>query len=191
MRAVVSTIGSPAYDISKYLEKILQSSLNKNKHRVINTSSFVEEVNEWNISPNKKKTFDAVNIKPSVPIDGPVAVIIEILNNDSDDLQKRTKLTLTDIHKLIKLCLCPNHFTFDNQVHILENSGLIGLPLMTVIWQELLQRLEDKATHEALTTKLALLRYGRYANDSHTRFETVFQFHSFLNMLNKQNKVIQ
>ena len=33
----------------------------------------------------------------SVPIDEAVAVIIEILHNNIDDLLKRTKLTLTDI----------------------------------------------------------------------------------------------
>ena len=34
MREVVSTIGSPAYGTSKYLVKIVQPILNKNKHRV-------------------------------------------------------------------------------------------------------------------------------------------------------------
>ena len=54
MRAVVSTtIGSAAYDTSKYLVKIIQPTLNKNKHRVLNSSSFVEEAKEWNISPSE------------------------------------------------------------------------------------------------------------------------------------------
>ena len=35
-------------------------------------------------------------------------MIIERLNNDIDDLRKRTKLTLTDIHRLIELCLSTN-----------------------------------------------------------------------------------
>ena len=89
MRAVVSTIGSPAYGTSKYLVKIIQPTLNKNKHRVLNSSTFVEEAKEWNISPSEIQTsFDVVNLYPSVPIDEAVAVIIEILNNDINDLQK-------------------------------------------------------------------------------------------------------
>ena len=84
--------------MTKYLVKIIQPTLNKNKHRVLNSSSFVEEAKEWNISPSEIQTpFDVVNLYQSVPIDEAVAVIIEILNNDIDDLQKRTKLTLTDI----------------------------------------------------------------------------------------------
>ena len=103
MRAVVSTIGSSSsYGISKYLVNIIQPTLNKNKHRVLNSYSFAEEVKEWNISSNEIQTsFDVVILYPSVPIDEAVAVIIEILNNEIDDLRKRTKLTLTDINNFI------------------------------------------------------------------------------------------
>ena len=48
----------------------------------------MEEAKEWNISPSEIQTsFDVVNLYPSVPIDEAVAVIIEILNNDVDDLR--------------------------------------------------------------------------------------------------------
>ena len=128
---------------------------------------------------------------PSVPIDEAVAVIIQISNNDIDDLQKRTKLTLTDIHKPIELCLSTNYFIFDNRLGILENLGPVGLTLMVVKSEAFLQRLEDRALQEARATNLAPLRYKRYVDDSHARFETVHQSHSFLNILNKPNKAIK
>ena len=185
---MVSTIGSPAYGTSKYLVKVIQPTLNKNKHRVLNSSSFVEEAKEWNISPSEIQTsFDVVNLYPSVPIDEAVAGIIDILNTDIHDL-----LTLTNIHKLIQLCLSTNYFIFDNRVRILENSGLIGLALIVVISEAFLQRFEGgRALQEALETNLALLTYKRYVDDSHARFKTVHQSHSFLNILNKQNKAIK
>ena len=75
----------------------------------------MEEAKKWNMSPNETQTsFDVVNLHPSVLIGE--AVIIEILNNDIYDLRKRKKLTLTDIQKLIELCLSTNCFTFDNCV---------------------------------------------------------------------------
>ena len=102
----------------------------------------MEEANEWNISPSEIQTsFDVISLYLSVPVHEAVAVIIEILNNDINDLQKRTKLTLTDIHKLIELCLSTNYFIFDNRVRILENSCPIGLALMVVISEAFLQRL--------------------------------------------------
>ena len=154
----------------------------------------MEEATGWNISPSEIQTsFDVVNLYPSVPTDEAVAVIIEILNNDIDidDLRRRTKLTLTDIHKLIELCLSTNYFIFDNRVRILENSRPIGLALMVVISEAFLQRLEDRALQEALATNLASLTYKRYVDHSHARFEIVHQSHSFLNILNNQNKAIK
>ena len=65
------------------------------------------------------------------------------------------------------------------------------LALTVAISEAFLQRLEDKAMQEVLATNLAPLTYKRYIDDSHTRFETGHQSHSFLNILNKQNKAIK
>ena len=41
MRVIVSTIGTPPYEISKYLVDIIQLTLNKNHHKVKGSRSFV------------------------------------------------------------------------------------------------------------------------------------------------------
>ena len=56
MRALVSNIGSPLDGTSKYLVSIIHSTLYKNKHKIINSSSFVEEAIELNILPNEIQT---------------------------------------------------------------------------------------------------------------------------------------
>ena len=56
MRALVSNIGSPLYGTSKHLVSIIYSTLHKNKYRVINSFSFMEEAIELNISPNEIQT---------------------------------------------------------------------------------------------------------------------------------------
>ena len=43
MKTIVLTIGTVPYGTSKYLVEIIQPTLNKNKHRVVNSSSFVNE----------------------------------------------------------------------------------------------------------------------------------------------------
>ena len=80
-----------------------------------------------------------------------------------------------DNHKLIELCLNSNYFIFDNRVCILQNSRPIGLVLMVVISEVFLQRLEDKAIQEALTTNLALFTYKRYIGGINETFKTVNQ----------------
>ena len=66
MRTVVPTIGSPSYGTSKYLLKTIQPTLNKKKHIVLNSSSFMEEEKEWNISSNEiQNYFVVVNLQSS------------------------------------------------------------------------------------------------------------------------------
>ena len=77
------------------------------------------------------------------------------------------------------------YFIFDNHLSILENSGPIGLMLTFVISEVFLQCLENKAMQKTLTTNLVPLPYKRYFDDSHTRFEKIQQYHSFVNTLSK------
>ena len=47
MRTMVTTIGTAPYGTSKYLVEIIQPTLNKNNHRVMNSSLFVNEAATW------------------------------------------------------------------------------------------------------------------------------------------------
>ena len=53
MRTIVSTIGTPAYGISKYLVEIIQLTLNKNNNKIQNSTSFVHEAKDWKIEPTE------------------------------------------------------------------------------------------------------------------------------------------
>ena len=98
MRNIVSTIGTTAYGISKYLVEIIQPTLNKNNNKIQNSTSFVYEAKDWKIEPTEiQVSYDVVNLYPSVPPDRSIQVIVEFLQDDHVELKKRTKLNLTDI----------------------------------------------------------------------------------------------
>ena len=52
-----------------------------------------------NTSSRNSISYDVTNLYPLIPIDKRITILIEVLNNDLDDLNNRTKLTLTDIRK--------------------------------------------------------------------------------------------
>lgn len=192
MRTVVSTIGTPQYGVSEYLVKIIQPTLNKHPHRIVNSTSFVNEAKEWDIDPDEVQvSYDAVNLYPSVPIDKAIDVIVEILNNDIDDLKTRTKLSLVDIHKLLDLCLSICYFLFENRIRKIDNAGPIGLSLMVVIAEGYLQFIEKRALQKALITNLAPKSYKRYVDDTHSRFRNQPMSEKFLDILNEQDPAIQ
>ena len=192
MRTIVSTIGTAPYGTSKYLVDIIQPTLNKNKHRVINSSSFVNEAATWETTQEEiQVSYDVINLYPSIPIDKAITVLIDTLNNDLDDLNTRTKLTPTDIHKLTELCLSKSYFLYENKIRLLENTGPIGLSLIVVLSESYLQHLEHKAIAEALAIQIQPKTFKRYVDDSHARFTSKHHANTVQEILNKQDPAIQ
>ena len=111
MRTTVSTIGTQAYRISKYLVEIIQPTLNKSNNKIQNSTSFVHEAKDWKIEPTEIQVpYNVVNLYLSVPLDRSIHVIVEFLQDDHAELKKRTKLNLTDIQQLLQLCLSECYF---------------------------------------------------------------------------------
>jgi len=192
MRIVVSTIGSPPYGISSYLVKIIQPSLDKNKSRLKNSKTFVDEAKTWDITTSEiQVSYDVVNLYPSVPLKEATNVILDILSKDPE-LSKRTKLMIPEIKMILELCLSTCYFIWYDEIHILKDSGPIGLSVMVVLAEGFLQVLEGNAIEEALHQQPPIipLSYYRYVDDSHSRFEDVDSPDMFLNILNKQHRNI-
>nr|XP_047132455.1 uncharacterized protein LOC124811183 [Hydra vulgaris] len=192
MRPVVSTINTLPYGTSEYFVNIIQPTLNKNKNRLINSNSFVNEARQWKIDPNEVQvSFDVVNLYPSIPIDEAIPVIIDILNNDIDNLKTRTKLSIVDIHQLIEISLSICYFLYKNKIPIIPNSGPIGLSLMVVMVEAFLQNIERKALNIATICTCEPKTFVRYVDDCHARFNSIKQQQIFLNILNEQNPAIK
>ena len=194
MRLVVSTIGTPNYGLSEYLVKICQDTLNKNIIRVKNSQSFVQEAKTWEITPEEVQvSYDVVNLYPKVPVKEAIDVLTEQLNADKDHLKTVTKLKINEIKELLQLCLSKCYFLYDNEIHVLENAGPIGLSLMVTMAESYLQFLEKKAIDEALSQHppISLKSYRRYVDDSHSRFQEARDPKRFQDVLNKQDPRIQ
>ena len=117
MRTIVSTIGTPAYRISKYLAQIIQPTLNKSSNKIQNSTSFVHKAKTWEIEPAETQvSYDVVNLYSSIPLDRSIQVIVEFLQDDYAGLKKRTKLNLTDIQQLLELCLSECYFLYNNVI---------------------------------------------------------------------------
>ena len=168
MRAIVSTIGTPPYDISQYLVELIQPTLNKSKYKITNSSSFVNEAKGWLVKRDEVQvSYDIVNLYSSVPINKALDVLMDQLNSDKDDLMKRTKLCLKDIYELAELCLSKCYILWNGEIRILKNSGPTGLSFMVVLSESYIQNLEQKAIAEALTLNVAPTTYRRYVDDTH------------------------
>ena len=143
--------------------------MNKNPSRLRNSAAFIEVAKNWEISPTEVQvSFDVVNLYPSIPLKRATIVIIHLLKQD-EDLCKRTKLKIPEIKMLIELCLSRCYFLWNDEIHLLKDSGPIGLSLMVVMAEGFLQVLETQAIHEALLLQppATLIVHYRYVDDSH------------------------
>ena len=103
MQPIVLRIATPPSGISQYLADLIQPTLNKSKYKITNSSSFLNEAKNWLGKRNEVQvSYDIINF---IPINKALDVLIDQLNNDQDDLMKRTKLFLKDIYELAELCL--------------------------------------------------------------------------------------
>ena len=172
MRTAVSTIGTSPYGISKYLVKIIQPLLKKSQHKIKISVDFFDETKTWKILPTEIQVlYDVVNLYPSISLDKAIDVIVEYLKNDFNNVKRRTKLILVDIHQLIELCVSQCYFLYNNLIRKLYNSGPIGLSIMVVLSECYLQRLEEKSIALSFTFNISPKTFKRYVDDSHARFE--------------------
>ncbi|XP_065645308.1 uncharacterized protein LOC136075799 [Hydra vulgaris] len=193
MRIVISTIGTPNYEISNYLVKAIQPTLNKNKTRLKNSFDFINKANSWNVDENEVQvSFDVINLYPSIPLKEATLILIDQLNKD-DSYRYSTKLTISETKTLIELCLHCCYFLWNNEIHELENSGPIGLSFMVILAESFLQHHEENAFKIAKTLNppLDLKSYLRYVDDSHARFSNIQEAEKLKIILNIQHPAIQ
>ena len=139
----------------------------------------------------KLKSLDVVALYPSVPIKKAIPAIIDLLQSDLDSVTSKTTMDLSDIKKLLELCLSVCYFLFEDHVYTIENAGPIGLSLMVVIAEGYLQFIESKALQNAIVNGCGPLSFLRYVDDRHSRFQSDAQVDNFLIELNQQDPQIQ
>ena len=170
MSTAVSTIGTPPHGISKYLVRIIQPTLNNSQHKIKNSVEFVNEAKTWKISPTEiQVSYDVNNLYPSVPLDKFIHINVEYLKNDFNNVKRRIKITLADIHQLTELCVSECYFLYNNLIWKLYNSGPIGLSIMVVLSECYLQRLEEKSIALSFVLNISPKTFKRYVDDSHAR----------------------
>ena len=105
IRPIVSFIGSPSYNIAKYLSKLLTPSTNKSPHKLINSSDIKTKLRDFIVPSNHiLVSFDVKALFTSIPIDFALSSIKTFLDNiNNADLYQRSKLETSEIYNLIKI----------------------------------------------------------------------------------------
>ena len=132
MRPIVSLVGSPLYNLSKYLSDIISPLVGNTSSNVKNSFDFVNFIQSCNWTGNDiMVSFDVVSLFTKVPTDLAIEVIKNRLENDST-LSNRTNLSIEDIVDLVSFCLSNNDFVFRDKYFHQSFGCSMGSPISVI-----------------------------------------------------------
>ena len=179
LRPIVSFIGSPTYNLSRYLVNILSPLLNHN-HSVKNSSEFVQIINRCSVDDlDCFVSFDVVSLFTSVPLQEISALISNLLSRD-ESLVDRTKLSVGDIMEALELCFKSTVFCYNDVLYRQIFGTPMGSCISPVVADIFMEHLENRAM-SAFHTPPSL--WLRYVDDTFCiiKHSVVDDFHDFLN----------
>lgn len=132
LRPIVNTIGSPTYELAKYVAKIL-------KPLVGNTDSFIKDSQDFvNLIKNERLehddilvSFDVVSLFTKIPLDEAIQVIKDITDPGTA--------------KLAEICLRSTVFTFQGIFYEQTSGVAMGSPLSPIVANLYMEYFEKKA----------------------------------------------
>ena len=182
MRAIVSAIGSPAYNLSKELARILSPLAGHTSLFVKNSTHFVEKIQDTTLDDTDRLiSFDVTSLFMKVPLDEAMDAITEKLMND-ESLDERTTLSAGEICRLTNLCLRSTYFQFGDAFYEQLEGAVVGSPLSPVVANLYMEIFEERALRPAtLQPKM----WVRYVDDTFVIWphgtEELNRFHDHLN----------
>lgn len=125
----MSSVGSAAYNLFRWLVKILSARLGSiSGSHVINSSDFANKLNSLSVQSNVKlMSFYVRSLLTKVPIDDILDYLSEELQNHEYELPSNVTV------KLISLCVIDYKFTFSNEYYPQTFGMTMGNPLFSLL----------------------------------------------------------
>ena len=144
LRPIVSLIGSPLYELSKYIASIISPLVGNTPHTVKNSFDFVRFLSSCKCSDNDVMvSFDVISLFTRIPIKLAVEIVKCRLEND-DNLCGKTKLSVDEIVELMQFCLDNNHFVFRDKYFRQIFGCAMGSPISVVAANLVMEDLERR-----------------------------------------------
>ena len=142
--------GMATYDLAKWLSKILRPLVGSSGRILKDTKDLVEIMDEVALSEDKiVVSFDVKSLFTSIPVDEAISICAERLKGD-DTVEKRTKMKVGTIVKLLQFCLKSTEFVHGGVLYKqLDGVAMhVGSPVSPVVADIFMDELEKKAFEE-------------------------------------------
>jgi len=139
LRIVVSSVGSPLYDIAKFLHGILSGSIKKPHSHVKDGWSFAATIKGTTIEPHETLvSLDVTALFTNIPKELVMQGVADRWNN----IQKNTRLSLEQLLLALDMILCSTSFTFEGRIYEQIYGSPMGSPLSPILADLVMEDLE-------------------------------------------------
>ncbi|BHF61975.1 hypothetical protein SprV_0100495500 [Sparganum proliferum] len=172
LRIIVPLIGSPTYNLAKWLYKHLKHLANGSQYSIKNSQAFLQKIQGLEVSPDDCIiSFDVVALFSSIPHDLAIDSVARCLE------QSPIGIPTEHVLDMLKLCL-KNYCQFDGKYYQQVKGTPMGSPISGLLAELVLQRLEQDVV-QTFKPKMWL----RYVDDTFVIIKTreVERLHQGLN----------
>lgn len=140
LRIIVSTVGSPLYNLSCFLHDILQASIPKPNSYIKDSWSFVRAVTNFHIKNSETLvSFDVVSLYTNIP----ATLVIQSITNRWSHISKKTKMNLSQFLYAIRMVLESTSFKFNDIIFEQIFGSPMGSPLSPILADMVMVDLES------------------------------------------------
>ncbi|XP_071441632.1 uncharacterized protein [Hetaerina americana] len=176
LRPIVSAIGSPTYNLAKYLTGVLAPHVGNCSHHVKNSADFINTLRGIHLNPSDIMiSLDVVSLFTRVPLQETLSL-----------LEKKFD---ADTVKLFHHALTSTYFTFDNSYYEQKDGVAMGSPLSPAIANFFMEEFEEHALQSA---PYRPKHFYRYVDDTFVIWpHGVDTLKPFLDHMNSRHPSIQ
>ena len=182
MRPIVSCIGSPTYNLAKYITTLISPLTGRTPSYIKNSQHFVKIAKDILLRPSEVMvSFDIKSLFTNVPVEEALQVVNKRLCED-ETLPERTPLESQQVTHLLELCLKTTYFSFRGEFYQQKDGAAMGSPVSPVVANIYMEMFEQQALS---TAPHAPRMWKRYVDDTFCIMEAehVEQFLNYINNL--------
>ena len=186
LRPVVSMVGTPEYELAKFLDKIIKPYISNN-FMLESTNDFISKVNQFQFSSNDKLvSFDVTSLFTNVPLNETIRLIADTIYS-----KENPNLLPCDRDTFVKLLRIATTRIFMNKDKLFQQID--GVAVISPLGPTLPNFFSAKMDKKIMSIASAIhpLLYLRYVDDIFAVFEINKSCLKFLDILNSQHKNIK
>ena len=130
IRPITSNIGTPTYQLGKYLAKLL-SPLADWKYTVTSTKDFIEKIKNVKVPDGQQLiSFDVKSLFTNVPLQKTIDLILKCIDENKEI---NPSISKKDMKDMLVLCTKNVHFSMNGGIYLQIDGVAMGCPLGSVL----------------------------------------------------------